>query len=198
MSTNLAAIGYLVAAICFILALRGLSSPATSRAGNRYGMIGMTIAVVVTLLALPHAGALTYTLIAVALAVGGGIGFTVARRIEMTAMPQLVAAFHSLVGLAAVFVAVGAFLSPRDFGITDAEGHIYYLSRLEMGLGIIIGAITFSGSVIAFGKLQAKLPPAVENAIPGPLRGLVTTAMSSRPILLPARHLINIVIVFFV
>lgn len=194
MSTNLAAIGYLVAAICFILALRGLSSPATSRAGNRYGMIGMTIAVVVTLLALPHAGALTYTLIAVALAVGGGIGFTVARRIEMTAMPQLVAAFHSLVGLAAVFVAVGAFLSPRDFGITDAEGHIYYLSRLEMGLGIIIGAITFSGSVIAFGKLQAKLPPAVENAIPGPLRGLVTTAMSSRPILLPARHLINIVI----
>ena len=88
----------------------------------------------------------------------------------MTAMPQLVAAFHSLVGLAAVFVAVGAFLSPADFGITDADGHIHHLSRFEMGLGIVIGAITFSGSVIAFGKLQAKLPPGVENAL-GPAHG---------------------------
>ena len=91
--------------------------------------------------------------------IGGGIGYIVAQRIEMTAMPQLVAAFHSLVGLAAVFVAVGAFLSPADFGITDPDGSIHHLSRFEMGLGIIIGAITFSGSVIAFGKLQAKLPP---------------------------------------
>lgn len=194
MSTNLAALGYLVAAVCFILALRGLSSPASSRAGNRYGMIGMAIAVVVTLLALPHASGLTYALILVALAIGGAIGFTVARRIEMTAMPQLVAAFHSLVGLAAVFVAVGAFLSPGDFGITGSGGQIYHLSRLEMGLGIVIGAITFSGSVIAFGKLQGKFPPRVENAIPGPLKGIVAAAMSSRPILLPARHLINIVI----
>ena len=87
----------------------------------------------------------------------------------MTAMPQLVAAFHSLVGLAAVFVAVGAFLSPADFGITGADGHIHHLSRFEMGLGIVIGAITFSGSVIAFGKLQAKLPQGVENAL-GPLK----------------------------
>jgi NAD(P) transhydrogenase subunit beta len=190
MSTNLAALGYLVAAVCFILALRGLSSPATSRAGNRYGMVGMTIAVVVTLLALPQASAMTYLLILVGLGIGGGIGYTIAQRIEMTAMPQLVAAFHSLVGLAAVFVAVSAFLSPTDFGITDPEGHIHHLSRLEMGLGIIIGAITFSGSVIAFGKLQAKLPQGVENAL-GPLMGIVRPAMSSRPILLPGRHLVN-------
>ena len=104
--------------------------------------------------------------------IGGGIGYTVAQRIEMTAMPQLVAAFHSLVGLAAVFVAVGAFLSPGDFGITDPDGMIHHLSRLEMGLGIVIGAITFSGSVIAFGKLQAKLPAGVENAL-GPLKPVV-------------------------
>ena len=108
----------------------------------------------------------------------------------MTAMPQLVAAFHSLVGLAAVFVAVGAFLSPGDFGITGPDGHIHHLSRLEMGLGIIIGAITFSGSVIAFGKLQAKLPPGVESAL-GPLMGIIRPAMSSRPIMLPGRHVIN-------
>ena len=193
MSTNLAAIGYLVAAVCFILALRGLSSPASSRAGNRYGMIGMTIAVVVTLLLLPHAGPVGFLLILVALAIGGSIGFLVARRIEMTAMPQLVAAFHSLVGLAAVFVAIGAFLSPVDFGIANADGSIKYLSRLEMGLGAVIGAITFSGSVIAFGKLQAKLPAGVESAL-GPLMAIIRPAMSSRPILLPGRHIINIAI----
>ncbi len=190
MSTNLAAIGYLVAAVCFVLALRGLSSPATSRAGNRNGMIGMTIAILVTLLILPHASGLAYLLIVVAIAIGGGIGYVVAKRIEMTAMPQLVAAFHSLVGLAAVFVAVGAFMSPADFGITDPEGMIHHLSRLEMGLGIVIGAITFSGSLIAFGKLQAKLPTGVENAL-GPLKPLVLAAMSSRPIMLPGRHVIN-------
>ncbi|MFO1074760.1 MAG: NAD(P)(+) transhydrogenase (Re/Si-specific) subunit beta [Geminicoccaceae bacterium] len=190
MSMNLAAIGYLVAAVCVILALRGLSSPASSRQGNRFGMVGITIAIVVTLLVLPHASALSYLWIVVALAIGGGIGFTVARRIEMTAMPQLVAAFHSLVGLAAVFVAVGAFMSPADFGITDPDGHIHLLSRFEMGLGIIIGAITFSGSVIAFGKLQAKLPPGVEGAL-GPLLPVVKAAMSSRPIMLPGRHVIN-------
>ena len=190
MSTNLAAIGYLIAAVCFVLALRGLSSPATSRAGNRNGMIGMTIAVLVTLLILPHASGLAYLLIVVAIAIGGGVGYVVAKRIEMTAMPQLVAAFHSLVGLAAVFVAVGAFMSPADFGITDPDGHIHLLSRFEMGLGIIIGAITFSGSVIAFGKLQAKLPPSVEGAL-GPLLPVVKAAMSSRPIMLPGRHVIN-------
>ncbi len=191
MSTNLAALGYLVAAVCFILALRGLSSPATSRTGNRLGMIGMTIAVVITLLVLPHRTPLNYILIVVGIAIGGGIGFTVARRIEMTAMPQLVAAFHSLVGLAAVCVAAGALLSPAEFGITRPDGLIKGLSLLEMGLGTIIGAITFSGSLIAFGKLQAKFPPSIENAL-GPLKPLVQTAMSSRPIILPARHAINI------
>ena len=190
MGSNLAAIGYLVAAICFILALRGLSSPASSRQGNRFGMIGMTIAILVSLLILPHPGISAYLMIAVGVVIGGGIGYVVAQRIEMTAMPQLVAAFHSLVGLAAVFVAVGAFLSPGDFGITGPEGHIHHLSRFEMGLGIIIGAITFSGSVIAFGKLQAKLPPSVESAL-GPLMGIIRPAMSSRPIMLPGRHTIN-------
>ena len=190
MSSNLAALGYLVAAVCFILALRGLSSPASSRQGNRLGMAGMAIAILVSLLLLPHPGPLAYLLILAGVAVGGGLGYLVAQKIAMTAMPQLVAAFHSLVGLAAVFVAVGAFLSPADFGITDAAGRIHGLSRLEMGLGIIIGAITFSGSVIAFGKLQAKLPPAVESAL-GPLMAVVRPAMSSRPILLPGRHLLN-------
>ncbi len=190
MSPNLAAIGYLVAAVFFILALRGLSSPATSRAGNRYGMAGMTIAILVTLLALPQANALSYALIVAGIAIGGGIGYVIAKRIAMTAMPQLVAAFHSLVGLAAVFVATGAFMSPHDFGITDPDGSIHGVSLLEMGLGTIIGAITFSGSLIAFGKLQAKLPPGAEAAL-GPLRPIVTSAMSSRPIMLPGRHAIN-------
>ncbi|MFO1047753.1 MAG: NAD(P)(+) transhydrogenase (Re/Si-specific) subunit beta [Geminicoccaceae bacterium] len=190
MSSNLAALGYLVAAICFILALRGLSSPASSRQGNRYGMIGMTIAILVSLALLPHPGAMAYLLIVIGIAIGGGIGYMVAQRIEMTAMPQLVAAFHSLVGLAAVFVAVGAFLSPADFGIADPDGSIHVLSRLEMGLGIIIGAITFSGSLIAFGKLQAKFPPQVE-AVLAPIMPILRPAMSSRPILLPGRHVIN-------
>jgi H+-translocating NAD(P) transhydrogenase subunit beta len=190
MTGNLAALGYLVAAICFILALRGLSSPATSRQGNRLGMAGMAIAIVVSLLLLPQPSAGAYLMIFLGVLIGGGAGYLVAQRIEMTAMPQLVAAFHSLVGLAAVFVAVGAFLSPADFGITGPGGRIHHLSRLEMGLGIIIGAVTFSGSVIAFGKLQAKLPPGVENAL-GPLMGIVRPAMSSRPIILPGRHVIN-------
>jgi H+-translocating NAD(P) transhydrogenase subunit beta len=191
MSPNLAAIGYLIAAVCFVLALRGLSSPATSRVGNRYGMAGMAIAIVVTLLALHGAGPLNYVLILIGIAIGGSIGYVTAKRIAMTAMPQLVAAFHSLVGLAAVFVACGAFLSPVAFGITYPNGRIHGVSLFEMGLGIIIGAITFSGSVIAFGKLQAKLPPAVENSL-GPLRPIVASAMSSRPIILPNRHAINI------
>ncbi|MFL5336126.1 MAG: NAD(P)(+) transhydrogenase (Re/Si-specific) subunit beta [Geminicoccaceae bacterium] len=193
MSSNLAALGYLIAAVCFILALRGLSSPASSRQGNRLGMIGMTIAILVSLLLLPHPGALPYLLIFLGILIGGGIGYVVAQRIEMTAMPQLVAAFHSLVGLAAVFVAVGAFLSPADFGIADPDGSIHVLSRLEMGLGIVIGAITFSGSLIAFGKLQAKFPPQVEAWL-APLMPIIRPAMSSKPILLPGRHVINSVI----
>jgi H+-translocating NAD(P) transhydrogenase subunit beta len=190
MSSNLAALGYLIAAVCFILALRGLSSPASSRQGNRFGMIGMTIAILVSLLLLPHPGALPYLLIFLGILIGGGIGYVVAQRIEMTAMPQLVAAFHSLVGLAAVFVAVGAFLSPADFGIADPDGSIHVLSRFEMGLGIVIGAITFSGSLIAFGKLQAKFPLQVEAWL-APLMPIIRPAMSSKPILLPGRHVIN-------
>jgi len=163
------ALAYLIAGVCFILALRGLSSPATSRAGNRYGMAGMLLAVVTTLVthdiaSLPEIG--------VAIAIGGVIGFIIARRIAMTAMPQLVAAFHSLVGLAAVLVAAAAFLNPGAFGITDELGRILAVSRIEMGLGVAIGAITFSGSVIAFLKLNGN--------------------MSGAPILLPGRHAINL------
>jgi len=191
MSTNLAAIGYLIAAVCFILALRGLSHPTTSRAGNRFGMAGMVLAIIITLIVLPHPTVGAYILIVVGVAIGGTVGFLVARRIEMTAMPQLVAAFHSLVGLAAVFVAAAAFINPMDFGIVRPDGAIKGLSLFEMGIGTVIGAITFTGSVIAFGKLQAKLPPAVDNAL-GPLKPAVHAAMSSRPIILPFRHLINI------
>ena len=163
------ALAYLVAGVLFILALRGLSHPTTSRAGNRFGMIGMLIAVVTTLVthdiaSLPE--------ILVAIAIGGLIGFVIARRIAMTAMPQLVAAFHSLVGLAAVLVAAAAFLNPAAFGILGPDGDILTVSRIEMMLGAAIGAITFSGSVIAFAKL---------NGI-----------MSGAPILLPARHAINL------
>jgi len=127
----------------------------------------------------------------IGIAAGGGVGYVIAKRIAMTAMPQLVAAFHSLVGLAAVFVAAAALLDPASFHITGQDGSIKALSLFEMGLGTIIGAITFSGSLIAFGKLQAKLPPAIEKALPGPIRAIVTKAMSSRPILLAGRHTIN-------
>ncbi|GGB87146.1 NAD(P) transhydrogenase subunit beta [Novosphingobium endophyticum] len=163
------AVAYLIAGVCFIVALRGLSSPATSRRGNRYGMIGMAIAVATTLIthdiaSLPE--------IVGAIAIGGGVGFVIARRIQMTAMPQLVAAFHSLVGLAAVLVAVAAFLNPGAFDILGGDGNILAVSRVEMALGAAIGAITFSGSVIAFAKLNGN--------------------MSGAPILLPARHVINL------
>lgn len=162
-------LAYLIAGILFVLALRGLSSPETSRAGNRYGMAGMAIAVVTTLVTHQLASILE---IAIAIAIGGAFGLVMARRIAMTAMPQLVAAFHSLVGLAAVLVAAAAFLNPAAFGIVDAAGDILAVSKVEMGLGIAIGAITFSGSVIAFLKLNGN--------------------MSGAPILLPARHVINL------
>jgi NAD(P) transhydrogenase subunit beta len=194
MSPNFVALGYLVAAVCFIMALRGLSHPSTARQGNLTGMAGMAIAIVFTLFTLPAPGALSLLLIAVALAAGGAAGILIARNIQMTAMPQLVAAFHSLVGLAAVLVAIAAFASPESFGITNLLGEIKGVSRLEMGLGTIIGAITFSGSVIAFGKLQAKLPAEVENALPAPVLGVVKRAMSSAPVILPGRHAINIAI----
>lgn len=162
------ALAYLVAGVFFILALRGLSSPATSRTGNRFGMAGMLIAVVTTLVTHDVANIVE---IAIAIAIGGLIGFLIARRIAMTAMPELVAAFHSLVGMAAVLVGWAAYLNPGAFGLL-VDGGIGAVSKVEMGLGIAIGAITFSGSVIAFLKLSGR--------------------MSGAPILLPARHLINL------
>lgn len=172
LSADLAAILYTVSAVLFILALRGLSSPETSRRGNTFGMIGIAIAIVTTLLVAGMNG-MGFVLSAVGLAIGGIIGAIIAKKIPMTDMPQLVAAFHSLVGLAAVLVAVAAFFSPGDFGIL-ADGRIKPGSLLELGLGAAIGAITFSGSVIAFAKLNGN--------------------MSGAPIMLPARHLINIVL----
>jgi NAD(P) transhydrogenase subunit beta len=164
-----AMLAYLVSGVFFILALRGLSSPASSRAGNRNGMIGMAIAVATTLVTHDIANIVE---ILIAVGIGGAIGVIVARRIAMTAMPELVAGFHSLVGLAAVVVGFGAWLDPQSFGIVDGAGQILAVSRVELGLGIAIGAITFSGSVIAFLKLSGR--------------------MSGSPIMLPGRHVINL------
>ena len=172
-------LAYLISGICFILALRGLSSPASSRRGNLIGMAGMAIAVVTTLAT--HELASLWE-IGAAMLIGGAVGLVTARRIAMTAMPQLVAAFHSLVGMAAVLVGAAAFLNPDAFGIVDSSGAILGVSRIEMGLGVAIGAITFSGSVIAFLKLNGN--------------------MSGKPILLPARHWINLAValavIFFI
>ena len=169
MTLNLASFLYLVSGILFILALRGLSHPTTSRQGNTYGMIGMGIAILTTLaLAKPSASGLG--LIVLGLAIGGGIGAVTARRIAMTSMPQLVAAFHSLVGMAAVMVAAAAVYAPESFGI-GSVGAIHAQALVEMSLGVAIGAITFTGSVIAFLKLDGR--------------------MSGKPIMLPGRHVIN-------
>ena len=183
-----AMLAYLISGVFFILALRGLSSPASSRRGNRFGMAGMLIAVVTTLvthvpmemgpveeLNVPFGVYLDVTTliqILAAIAIGAAIGLVTARRIKMTDMPQLVAAFHSLVGLAAVLVGIAAYLNPEAFGILDAKGEFLTVSRVELGLGVAIGAITFSGSVIAFLKLAGK--------------------MSGSPIMLPGRHIINL------
>ena len=163
---------YLAAGILFILALRGLSSPATSRAGNRNGMIGMSIAVGTTIALFWNAlDATTWGILAAGAVVGGSIGAMIARRIPMTDMPQLVAAFHSLVGMAAVLVAAAALYAPVSFGI-GTVGNLATASLIELALGSAIGALTFTGSVIAFAKLNGN--------------------MSGAPILLPARHLLNI------
>ena len=153
MSPSLTALAYLVAAILFILALRGLSHPSTSRTGNRFGIAGMAVAIVATLLRNGISGQ-GYVLIVAGIAIGGAIGVVVARRIQMTALPQLVAAFHSLVGLAAVFVAAAALNAPVAFGIGTPR-HIHTESLVEMSIGLAIGAITFTGSLVAFAKLQA-------------------------------------------
>jgi NAD(P) transhydrogenase subunit beta len=171
MSANLSALLYLVAGVLFILSLRGLSSPASSRRGNLLGMIGMAIAVGTTLASHPPADGISWLLVIIAVAIGGGIGAVIARRVPMTSMPELVAAFHSLVGMAAVLVAAGAFYAPEAFDI-GTPGHIHSQSLIEMSLGVAIGALTFTGSVIAFLKLSAR--------------------MSGKPIILPARHVINI------
>src|SRR5262245_11459375 len=152
MSADLVALLYLVAGVLFILALRGLSSPETSRQGNLFGIVGMAIAIVTTLASHPPAGAAAWILVVVGIAIGGGIGAVIARRVPMTAMPELVAAFHSLVGMAAVLVAAGALYAPSAFGI-GTRGNIHKSSLVEMALGVAIGAITFTGSVIAFLKL---------------------------------------------
>jgi H+-translocating NAD(P) transhydrogenase subunit beta len=171
MSPNLVALLYLVAGVLFILALRGLSSPESSRRGNMFGMIGMGIAVATTLAAHPPSDAIAWVLVLGGIAIGGGTGAVIARRVPMTSMPELVAAFHSLVGMAAVLVAAGAYYAPSAFGIGEA-GHIHQASLIEMSLGAAIGAVTFTGSVIAFAKLSGR--------------------MSGKPIILPARHLVNI------
>ncbi|CAN7180382.1 NAD(P)(+) transhydrogenase (Re/Si-specific) subunit beta [Mesorhizobium caraganae] len=172
MNANFASFLYLVSGVLFIMALRGLSHPTTSRQGNLYGMIGMGIAIATTLaLAVPSAGG--FGLIVLGLAIGGGVGAVTARRIAMTSMPQLVAAFHSLVGLAAVMVAAAAIYAPESFGI-GTNGDIHAQALIEMSLGVAIGAITFTGSVIAFLKLDGR--------------------MSGKPIMIGGRHVINAVL----
>jgi NAD(P) transhydrogenase subunit beta len=167
MSENFSAFAYLIASICFIMALRGLSSPVTARAGNLYGIVGMVIAIVTTL---ASPGVLSYWMIVIGVLIGGSIGTVVALRIQMTALPQLVAFYHSLVGLAAVFVAAAAFYQPAAYGI-GVYGEIPASSLVEMSIGTAIGAITFTGSIIAFTKLQG--------------------IMSGAPIVFPGQHALN-------
>src|SRR5947199_1748513 len=171
MNADIAALLYLAAGVLFILALRGLSNPETSRRGNLFGMVGMAIAIVTTLAAHPPAGVGAWLLVLLGLALGSSAGAVTARRVPMTAMPELVAAFHSLVGMAAVLVAAGALYAPAAFDI-GSVGAIHRASLVEMSLGVAIGAVTFTGSVIAFLKLSGR--------------------MSGAPIILPARHAINI------
>ncbi len=167
MSGNLPAFAYLAASVCFIMALRGLSSPVTARRGNLFGVIGMAIAIATTL---ASPGVMSFTMILVGMLIGGAIGTAVALKIEMTALPQLVAAFHSLVGLAAVLVAAAAFFEPRAYGIGIA-GAIPIASLIEMSIGTVIGAITFTGSIVAFAKLQG--------------------IMSGAPVVFGGQHVVN-------
>ena len=172
-SGDISALLYLVSGVLFILALRGLSHPSSARQGNTFGMVGMGIAIVTTLLVAAPSDWLSWLLIIGGLGLGGGIGAYMARTVKMTDMPQLVAAFHSLVGLAAVFVAAAALYAPEAFGI-GVPGDIHAQALIEMSIGVAIGAFTFTGSVIAFAKLNGN--------------------MSGKPIILPARHAIHIVL----
>src|SRR4029078_6583279 len=174
MSPNLVAVFYLVSSCLFCLAHRGLSSPDSSQRGNLFGMIGMTIAVLTTLGSHPPGDPVAWGLVIGGIAVGGGIGAVIARRVPMTSMAGVGAASHSLVGMAAVLVAAGAFYAPAAFDI-GSEGHIHAQSLIEMSLGVAIGAITFTRSVIAFLKLSGR--------------------MSGKPITLPGRHIVNLALV---
>jgi NAD(P) transhydrogenase subunit beta len=169
--SGIVAFAYLISAVCFIMALRGLASPVTARQGNWFGIGGMALAIVTTMLT-PAVAYQSWFIIIFGVALGGGIGAYIARKIKMTALPQLVAAFHSLVGLAAVLVASAAYLSPDDYGIGIGNGLIRTGSLIEMGLGVAIGAITFTGSLVAFAKLQ----------------GLV----SGKPLVFPLQHKLNL------
>jgi H+-translocating NAD(P) transhydrogenase subunit beta len=171
MNPDIVGLLYLASGVLFILALRGLSNPESSRLGNIFGIVGMVIAVVTTLAAHRPAGFFAWVLVVLGLAIGGSGGTVIARRVPMTAMPQLVAAFHSLVGMAAVLVAAAALYAPRAFDI-GVPGDIHKASLVEMSIGVAIGAVTFTGSVIAFLKLDGR--------------------MSGKPILLPLRHVINL------
>src|SRR4051812_8694807 len=170
MSANQVALWYLVASVCFILALKGLSSPHTSRRGNLFGMVGMAIAVVVTL-ALIYSNTKNVGMILAGIAVGGVIGAVVARRVQMTQMPELVAAMHSLVGMAAVLIAIAAINNPAAMNLPVP---LPAGNKLELFIGTFIGAITFSGSVIAFGKLSGRI--------------------SGKPVVFAGQHILNLVL----
>jgi len=174
MSANQLTLWYLVASICFILALKGLSSPTTARRGNYFGMAGMAIAVLTTIAVVARG---RVDLILIAMLIGGTIGAIVARRVQMTQMPELVAAMHSLVGMAAVLIAVAAVDHPSAFGVPDPlpKGN-----KLELFIGTFVGAVTFSGSVIAFGKLAGL--------------GKKFRLFSSAPVVFPGQHWLNLVL----
>ncbi len=170
MSATIGGYFYLISAVLFILALKGLSNPETARRGNLFGMVGMAIAIITTIM-LPSVE--SYGWIIIAVLIGGSIGTVVAQKIEMTSLPELVAAFHSLVGLAAVFVALAALYHPEAYNI-GSKGALPAASLIEMGLGMAIGAITFSGSIIAFAKLKG--------------------IMSGNPITFPSQHKLNLAV----
>jgi H+-translocating NAD(P) transhydrogenase subunit beta len=174
MTANQITLWYLVASVCFILALKGLSSPATARRGNAFGIAGMAIAVLTTIAVVARG---RFDLILVAMLAGGALGAIVARRVQMTQMPELVAAMHSLVGMAAVLIAIAAVNNPASFGVADP---LPTGNKLELFIGTFVGAITFSGSVIAFGKLAGL--------------GKRFRLFSSAPVVFPGQHLVNLVL----